>query len=565
MPFRQMFELHCSVMLLVDPQARVIVDANPAAANFYGYALESLRGMSVDYINVQSEEEIAPLRYSALSGERNQFILDHRLASGDIRTVEAYISVIEFKNKPHFFTIIQDITERNRAEAQIHKLAFYDVLTGLPNRRLLIDRLRLALLSSARSHHYGAVLFLDLDRFKIINDTLGHDQGDQLLIEVAKRIRTFVREMDTVARLGGDEFVVLLGEVDEKSEVASQKTSRIAEKLRISLSQPYHLKGYELISSSSIGIVMFQGDDKSAEDLLKYADMAMYQVKEFGRNAVRFFDPSMQLAVETHAKLESDLRYALLGQQLHLYYQIQVGSDHRPIGAEALIRWIHPIRGMVSPMQFIPIAEESNLIIDIGDWVLDTACQQLKAWAHDELTHNLIIAVNVSAQQFKQSDFVDKVAAVLRTHQVEPTRLKLELTESVVLNNINGVIVKMHALKALGVSLSMDDFGTGYSSLSYLKHLPLDQIKIDMSFVRDMLSNPNDAIMVKTIIDMAHNFNLNVIAEGVETAEQMKSLKQMNCLDYQGYYFSKPVPVAQLDSLLNSSPRASSRFGHGDV
>ncbi len=560
-----MFELHCSVMLLVDPQDRVIVEANPAAANFYGYALESLRGMSVDYINVQSEEEIAPLRYSALSGERNQFILDHRLASGDIRTVEAYISVIEFKNKPHFFTIIQDITERNRAEEQIHKLAFYDVLTGLPNRRLLIDRMRSALLSSARSHHYGAVLFLDLDRFKIINDTLGHEQGDQLLIEVAKRIRTFVREVDTVARLGGDEFVVLLGEIDEKSEVASQKTSRIAEKLRISLNQPYHLIGYEVISSSSIGIVMFQGDDKSAEDLLKYADMAMYQVKEFGRNAVRFFDPSMQLAVETHAKLESDLRYALLGQQLHLYYQIQVGSDHRPIGVEALIRWIHPIRGMVPPMQFIPIAEESNLIIDIGDWVLDTACQQLKAWAHDELTRNLIIAVNVSAQQFKQSDFVDKVAAVLRTHQVEPTRLKLELTEGVVLNNIDGVIVKMHALKTLGVSLSMDDFGTGYSSLSYLKHLPLDQIKIDMSFVRDMLSNPNDAIMVKTIIDMAHNFNLNVIAEGVETEEQMKSLRQMNCLDYQGYYFSKPVPVAQLDSWFNSSPRESFRFDHGDV
>lgn len=428
---------------------------------------------------------------------------------------------------------------------------------------MLLDRFDLALKYSSRNLHYGAVLFIDMDKFKVLNDTLGHDYGDLLLIEVAARIKVCVRDVDTVsrlideyfvvARLGGDEFVVVLDKIDVCEEAASQKAAIIAERIRAVLSEPYQLRDHLQHSSPSIGVCLYRGTEQSVDVLLKCADIAMYQAKDAGRNTVRFFDPAMQQAVETHAALEADLRHAVPEQQLHLYYQIQMNSDRRPIGAEALIRWVHPTRGMVSPMQFIPIAEESSLIVDIGDWVLGTACQQLSLWAKHECTRNLTIAVNVSALQFKQPDFVGKIAAVLRTHQIEPARLKLELTESVVLNDVKAVVAKMHELKALGVRLSMDDFGTGYSSLSYLKKLPLDQLKIDMSFVRDMLTDPSDAVMVKTIIDLAHNFRLSVIAEGVETEAQMDSLKDIGCLNYQGYYFSKPVPIAQLDALLKKT------------
>jgi EAL domain-containing protein (putative c-di-GMP-specific phosphodiesterase class I) len=289
------------------------------------------------------------------------------------------------------------------------------------------------------------------------------------------------------------------------------------------------------------------------DDLLKYADMAMYQAKDSGRNAVRFFDPVMQQSVETRAALEADLRRAVPDQQLELYYQLQTDNEHRPLGAEALVRWIHPKRGMVSPAQFIPIAEESSLILELGGWVLETACRQLAEWANDDKTSELILAVNVSSQQFRQPDFVEIVATLLRTHAVNASRLKLELTESVVLADVTDVVAKMHQLKALGVRLSLDDFGTGYSSLSYLKNLPLDQIKIDQSFVRDITSDPNDAMLVITIIDMAQNFHLNVIAEGVETEAQLSFLKQHNCMAYQGYYFSRPVPIGAFHKLIGAS------------
>ncbi len=445
---------------------------------------------------------------------------------------------------------IQDITASKMAEEEISNLAFYDTLTMLPNRRLMMDRLRLALSISARSNYYGAVLFLDMDRFKTLNDTLGHDYGDMLLIETAARIQSCVREMDTVARLGGDEFLILLEEVDEEAEAASQKVAHIADKIRVALSVPYQLNGKEQHSSTSIGVSLYRGNEESVDSLLKHADMAMYQAKDSGRNAVRFFDPAMQLAVETRSALEADLRRAVPDQQLLLYYQMQVDNEHRPIGAEALVRWIHPTLGMVSPASFIPIAEESSLILDVGCWVLNTACQQLGVWANSKQTGKLTIAVNVSAKQFNQPDFVNTVDKLLHTYQFEASRLKLELTESVVMNDVADVVTKMHALKALGVGLSMDDFGTGYSSLSYLKQLPLDQIKIDQSFVRDIATDLNDAMMVQAIIDMAKNFRLNVIAEGVETEAQLAYLKQHGCMAYQGYFFSKPVPIKQFEALL---------------
>ena len=447
----------------------------------------------------------------------------------------------------------EDITERKQANEKIYHLAFFDDLTSLPNRRLLMDRLHIALDSSARNKKYGAVLFIDMDKFKTINDILGHDFGDLLLIEVANRILLTLRKTDTVARLGGDEFVVILQDVDTDIKLASQKIATISEKIRLALTTPYLLKGNEQHSSPSIGVAMFCDAQESPDSLLRQADMAMYKAKDAGRNAFRFFNPEMQLAVESRASIEADLRHAIPNQQLRLMYQIQVDSQLRPIGAEVLVRWLHPKRGLVSPMQFIPIAEESALILDIGSWVLTVACQQLAIWASSEKTRQLTLAVNVSAQQFRQPDFVEMLAAMLEQYQVQAARLKLELTESVVLNDVDDVVSKMHAIRNLGVHLSMDDFGTGYSSLSYLKQLPLNQIKIDQSFVRDIISDPNDAVMVKTIIDLANNFRLHVIAEGVEDQAQLDFLKLHGCMAFQGYLFSKPIPIDQFMQFLETS------------
>ncbi|MBZ2206861.1 putative bifunctional diguanylate cyclase/phosphodiesterase [Massilia soli] len=442
-----------------------------------------------------------------------------------------------------------DITPRKHAEQEIHQLAFYDALTGLPNRRMLMDRLNEALAATARSQQYGTVLFIDMDNFKAINDVLGHAVGDLLLVEAAARVGHCLREADMVARLGGDEFVVLVASVPGDSGMASQRIALIAEKIRASLSAPYHLKGHERHSSPSIGVAMFVGSDQgSADVVLRQADMAMYRAKDAGRNTFRFFSAAMQLAVESRAALEADLRLAIGSQQLALHYQVQVDDSQRPIGAEALLRWHHPSRGTVSPLQFIPIAEESSLILDIGNWVLDVACAQLARWQRMPAMRHLTLAVNVSARQFRQADFVDMLSAIIARHPCDVSRLKLELTESMVLSDVAEVVHKMDSLRALGLSLSMDDFGTGYSSLSYLKKLPLAQIKIDQSFVRDITTDATDAVMVKTIIDLARNFRLEVIAEGVETQEQLEFLRGHGCMIYQGYLFGKPVPLDEFES-----------------
>lgn len=475
----------------------------------------------------------------------NQIHSRHEWTTEEIHFLDSVCQILDVAMKKIHLT-----EEHNQATTEIHNLAYYDPLTRLPNRRLMMDKMKSALLKPENKFQYGAVLFIDLDNFKTLNDTLGHEYGDMLLIETATRITSCVRKIDTVARLGGDDFVVLLEAVDDHSTLATQKVALIAEKIRAVLTAPYQLNDREYISTTSIGISLYRGNIVSADDLFKHADMAMYRAKSSGRNAVRFFDPEMQHTVETRAALETDLRLAVSAHQLQLHYQIQVDNEQRPLGAEALVRWLHPTRGMVPPAQFIPIAEEGSLIIDIGDWVLETACRQLASWSENENICHLTLSVNVSAQQFKQSDFVGKIATLIHTHELDASRLKLELTESVVLNDVTDMINKMHALKALRVRLSLDDFGTGYSSLSYLKQLPLDQIKIDQSFVRDMTSDQNDAIMVQTIIDMTRNFRLNVIAEGVETEAQLSLLKHLGCMAYQGYYFSKPVPPDQFEALL---------------
>ncbi|MGC2164978.1 MAG: EAL domain-containing protein, partial [Gallionella sp.] len=458
-----------------------------------------------------------------------------------------------FSEGPMTVAFITDLSVQKKVQSKIYSLEFFDALTQLPNRRLLIERLKASQLASARNRQYGAVLFVDMDNFKTLNDTLGHDYGDLLLVEVAERLQSCVREADTVARMGGDDFVVLLEAVDTDTEQSSQKVALIADKIRSTLATPFQLNDYTYTSSCSIGVSLYRDSVVTFSELLKHTDMAMYRAKESGRNAVRFFDAEMKLAVETRAGLEADLHRAVPERQLQLHYQIQVDSEHRPIGAEALVRWFHPTLGMVSPAQFIPLAEESSLILDVGGWVLEAACRQLAAWSKAEQTKYLTLAVNISAKQFIQPEFVGNVKNLIHVHELDASRLKIELTESVVLSDVTDVISKMHALKALRVTLAMDDFGTGYSSLSYLKLLPLDQLKIDQSFVRDITSDQNDQVMVQTIIDMAKNFHLNVIAEGVETEAQESLLKHFGCMAYQGYFFSRPVPIEQFEALLNKA------------
>ncbi|MBC3807964.1 EAL domain-containing protein [Undibacterium seohonense] len=443
-----------------------------------------------------------------------------------------------------------DISRHKGYEDEILNLAFYDPLTHLPNRRLLMDRLQHLIAANQRDEAHSAILFIDLDNFKTLNDTRGHDAGDLLLIEAAQRLQTCVRESDTVARLGGDEFVVVLQALSDQREEAAIQTDRIAEKIRLLLNEPYQITDFIHHGAGSIGVCLFQGCDVTVKDLFKRADTAMYEAKTSGRNAVRFFDPAMQAVLVVKMMLESNLRVALALEQFQLYYQIQVDAEGNVIGAEALLRWIHPDRGFISPLEFIPVAEQTGLIIPIGTWVLETACNQLKKWGRNPKTAHLSLAVNVSAKQFQQSNFVETVTEIVRLHNINPTRLKIELTESTILDNVDATTEKMQQLKKLGIAFSMDDFGTGYSSLAYLQKLPLNQLKIDQSFVRDLNDDENDATIVRAIISLGLNLGLDVIAEGVETVAQRRFLIEHNCLTFQGYLYSKPIPIEGLDALL---------------
>jgi diguanylate cyclase (GGDEF)-like protein/PAS domain S-box-containing protein len=536
-------------MFITDAKG-IILRTNLAFTNITGYTSEEAIGKTPSLLRSGRHDDVfyAAMRESIENTGTWQGEIWNRRKNGEI--FPEWLTITAVKDAEgtvtHHVSTLTDITQRKAAENEIKHLAFYDPLTLLPNRRLLLDRLQHALSSSARSERSGALLFIDLDNFKTLNDTLGHDKGDLLLQEVAKRLAACVREGDTVARLGGDEFVVILESLSKQADEAAAQTEGIGEKILAALNQPYDLAGHEFHNSPSIGITLFAGRQSSIEDLLKRADLAMYQAKAAGRNTLRFFDPDMQSMISARAVLEADLREAARNDQFFLSYQAQVDGTGKLIGAEALIRWQHPRRGLVYPTEFIPLAEETGLILPLGHWVLETACHQLEEWSRDPTMAHLTLSVNVSAVQYHQTDFVAQVLATLEQTGADPRRLKLELTESMLLDDVEETIVKMNALKARGIGFSLDDFGTGYSSLSYLKRLPLDQLKIDQSFVRDLLSDSNDAVIAKTIVALAESLGLSVIAEGVETEAQRNCLARQGCHTYQGYFFGQPGPAAAL-------------------
>jgi len=546
------FETH-EAILITDVNAK-IVRVNRAFSEITGYSAEDVIGKNPSLMHSGRHERgfynemwQRLLHDGAWAGE----IWDRR-KNGEIYPKWMTITAVKRDQLEitHYVAIFSDITARKRIEQEIHNLAFYDVLTKLPNRRLFLDRFRTALSASTRRNDYGAVLFIDLDRFKTLNDTLGHEYGDLLLTEVGKRIKSCVREMDTVARFGGDEFVVLAESFGLDQDEATPKVALLAEKIREALSLPYYLRDHEHHSSPSIGISLYHGNEDSIESLIEHADIAMYQAKSCGRNTVRFFDPIMQENAAIHDVLNNDLHYAIELQQLHLHYQIQVDNDNRPLGAEAFLRWEHPERGIIMPSEFIPIAEESALIIDISRWALQMACLQLAMWEKDDKTYDLTLTVNISAQHFALPSFVEEVSDVLMSYKANPTRLKMELSEKLVLAEQCNTMDKIHALRNMGVRLSMDNFNTVYSSLSFIRELSSDQLKIHQEFVQGITKDGNDAQLVQTIIDLAKSMDMNVFAEGVETEEQRAFLKQHDCNTYQGYLFGKPVPIEEFDEVI---------------
>ena len=555
--FRKLFEGSSDPILLID-SAGVFVECNQSALELLRMSREQFLLLPPARISPEFQPdgrrsaEAAP-EMIALAYEKGLHRFDWTCVNteGGEFIVEVSLVPVAIKGQTMLHTTWRDITERRASANKIERLAFYDPLTDLPNRRLVRDRLEQALSSSSRHHRYGALLLLDMDDFKTLNDTLGHDVGDQFLIEVAHRLQASVRDGDTVARHGGDEFVVILEDLNENALAAMQAES-VAVKILRAVSQPYLLdlaaceglkntRNYHC--TSSIGITLFQGNAIPVDELMKRADTAMYQAKAAGRNALRFFDPEMQAVVTARAALDHDLREAIREDQFCLYYQPQVDSTGERTGAEALLRWQHPRRGMVSPGEFIPQAEATGLIIPLGDWVLETACAQLVAWSKQPDMAHLTVAVNVSARQFRHADFVDHVLTIISSTGANPKKLKLELTESLLLENVEDVIAKMSTLKAEGIGFSLDDFGTGYSSLSYLKRLPLDQLKIDGAFVRDVLTDPNDAAIARTIVALAQSMGLSVIAECVETQAQREFLAANGCTAFQGYLFGRPMPI----------------------
>jgi diguanylate cyclase (GGDEF)-like protein/PAS domain S-box-containing protein len=530
----------------------VVESINPAAATMFGYTQAEVMGNNVSMLMPEPHHSHHDgyLKHFQQGGEAR--IIGHprelegKRKDGSIFPITLAVTQTHYANHRVFIGVIRDITRLRHDESEIRRLAFYDDLTGLPNRRLLLDRLRHAMLTSQRTGLHGAVLLLDLDHFKQINDTMGHDVGDELLRQTSMRLQSRLREGDSVARLGGDEFAILLENLSQHDHEAARQAETIAKKVLDALTIPYQLGASTHQISTSIGIVAFVEERDAINDLLKKADVAMYQAKSAGRNTVRFFDPAMQELADAYVTLKQAMQQGIIARQFVLHYQIQVDCARQITGVEALIRWHHPEQGMMAPGAFIPLAEESGLILPLGQWVLEEACRQLVAWSAHPVQSGWSISVNVSASQFAHPDFVAHVHTALRTTGAPPGKLKLELTESMLVTDADTVIAKMKAILAAGIQFSLDDFGTGYSCLSYLKRLPLAQLKIDQSFVRDILLDASDAMIVHTILALGHNLNMQVIAEGVETAQQVHLLEEIGCDRFQGYFFGRPCPPEQL-------------------
>ncbi|QDF97085.1 hypothetical protein CJ010_11380 [Azoarcus sp. DD4] len=545
--------------MIVTDASGVIIRVNRAFTTLSGYSVDEAVGQTPALLSSgRHDQGFYQHLWQTLEAQRYwQGEIWNRRKDGSLYVAWLTISAVTTPEGrvSHYVGAFSDTTAKSEAAAEIHRLAFYDPLTLLPNRRLLQDRLGHALATAARSRLYGAILFLDLDNFKTLNDTRGHDVGDLLLVEVANRVRANLREGDTVARLGGDEFVMIVEGLSPHAEEAAVLAQQIGDKLNETIAQPFDLGSADFHCTTSIGARLMSGRE-TVDELLKHADLALYQAKADGRNTVRFYDPSMQAALDHRSLLECELRQALKLDQFQLHYQPQFDDADRIFGAEILLRWRHPSGALVSSGDFIPVSEQSELILPIGHWVLEAACEQLARWSRMERTRGLKLAVNVSARQFRQADFIDQVRDALERSQADPERLTLELTETMVLDNVADTIRKMQAIRQLGVHFSIDDFGTGFSSFAYLTRLMLDQIKIDRSFVLRLPDHPADAIIVSAIISMARSLGLDVLAEGVETEAQREFLLARGCHAYQGYLFGGPLPLADFEALVSAGGRA---------
>jgi len=546
--YRSAFETSPDGVLIARAEDGKIVDANPAFLQIMNFNLEEVIGRTSVDLDMWADDGDSRKVGEALQEEEGARDLEVRLRrkKGEVFWAQLSASFAEVEGEACVISYIRDVSEAKADEEKIRSLAFYDTLTGLPNRRLLWERLRQALVSSIRSGGKHALLFVDLDGFKSLNDTLGHHIGDLLLQETARRIQNCVREVDTVARLGGDEFVIILEDLSQIPEIAAAQARTVGGKILTAIDQTFLLDGRECHTTSSMGITVFGNQNESTNEVLQQADIAMYQAKAAGRNAMFFFAPALQASVDARVALERDLRLAIRENQFALFYQPQLDRGLLT-GAEALLRWRHPSRGLVSPQEFVPLAEETGLIFPLGSWVLETACMQLAHWASRKEGEHLSIAVNVSAREFRQPKFVDHVLAALDRAGANPKKLKIELSESMFGENVEEVIAKMNKLKSHGITFSLEDFGTGYSSMTYLKRLPLDQIKIDRAFVGEILKDPISGAVAQAIISFGKAMGLSVIAEGVETEEQRAFLAKLGCHSFQGYLFSHPLPLGEFN------------------
>lgn len=564
--YQSLFDKSTDAQMILDN--KTFADCNQAALDMFGYRTkEDLYNSQPSEISPEfqpdgdtSEEKADLMIGAAVQHGSNRFEWLHMKKTGETFPVEVLLTAIEYKGSQLVHAVCRDITDRKKAAKEIEHQAYYDHLTGLPNRKLLLDRLKQALVTSRRHHYYGALLFIDLDRFKSVNDSLGHSIGDKLLMESSKRITSCIWDEDTVSRFGGDEYIVLLRHLGNHKEPASLTAKKIATRIQDAFRMPFFIQDQELHISISIGVALFPLLEETPEDIIKYADTAMYSAKQNGRNQTAFYLSQMHEKVINRLTLEKDLRTAIRTNQLDLHYQPQIDKNGKIIAVEALLRWLHPEQGFINPELFVSIAEDTGLIHDIGIFVLHKSIADITA-INDDNAMSIQLAVNISPHQFRKAEFVGLIKHFIDDYQLKKHFLTLEVTEGIAIDNLDAAIEKFQDLADVGVRLSLDDFGTGYSSLSHLKKLPMDELKVDKSFVFDIEEDAQAALLVQTIIKIAHQFDLEVVAEGVETKEQLDFLKNEKCNIYQGYFYSKPLPLASLKEFI-ANQREDNKLPH---